>query len=73
MHEAAVIPYRWKIGTLRDSLRLLFLLHRVAGDSDIVVSLERQLNSFLKGDATWTRGVTCLLGRRRAGEEGYRY
>ncbi len=72
MHEAAVIAYRRKIRTLRNLLRMLFFLHRVAGDSDIVVALERQLNSLLQCDVAWRRGVTRFLGHRSAGEESHR-
>jgi hypothetical protein len=41
MHEAAVIPYRWKIRALRNLLRALFFFDRVARDANIVVVLER--------------------------------
>src|SRR5258708_2703299 len=44
MHEAAVIPYRWKIRTLCDLLRMSLLLNRVAGNTDIVIVRKRHLN-----------------------------
>src|SRR5713226_2150662 len=48
VHEAAVIPYRWKIRTLRGLLRVLFLLDRVAGNANVVVVVKGQLNSLVQ-------------------------
>jgi hypothetical protein len=41
VHEAAVISYRWKIGTLSDLLRVFFFLNLIAGDANVVIVLER--------------------------------
>jgi hypothetical protein len=73
MHEVAVISDRWKICTFRDLLLLPFFLDRIAGDANIVVVLERQLNSFAKCNlAPRRRRIARYLGRRNAGEKGCR-
>jgi hypothetical protein len=72
VHKAAVIPYRWKIRTLRDLLRVFFLLNRITRNPDIVVVVQRQLNGFLQSYVARGRAVTCFLGRCKAGEDGRR-
>jgi hypothetical protein len=66
MHKAAVISYRWKIRLFAGLLRVLFLLDRVAGDADIVVMLERQLDGFLQRHMARRWRVTVGHGNRGA-------
>src|ERR1700723_3107805 len=69
MHKVAVIPYRWKILALRDLLHVLFFLDRIAGDADIVVVLERQLNRFGQcNPARRRRRIGSFLGRNANGK-----
>src|SRR5262245_38288807 len=73
MQKAAVVMNGGEIRTLGNRLRLLFLLDRVSGDADPVVTLKSQLNGFLQCDVARRRDVACFLGQGEGGGEGRRH